>query len=234
MNITICIPAYNEAPILAQALRELQTSLPRRSDVVWEILVVDNASTDGTREVALCAGVVGVRVLSVSERGKGAAIIAAAKATNADIFGFIDADLSVDPRCIIDLLNALDESDVVVGSRLLSGAQVDRYSTRTFSSKLFAWLRHGVLGIAVEDTQCGLKFTNRRGLKALTECTERGWFFDIEWLARAERQGVRITEVPVIWREFHFPGRKSKLHFIRDGFRALLALVRIRYRLTIH
>lgn len=233
MKIEVCIPAYNEAPIIAESVRVVRSALPVAPGVEWRLVVADNASTDGTGDVVRNLHLPDVSVLSIPTRGKGAAVVAAARASSADIFGFIDADLSADPACIRDLVDAVVRgSDIAVGSRLLPGAQVEREKSRTLSSRIFALLRRAIVGVAVADTQCGLKCTNRRGLEALAACVESGWFFDVEWLARAERSGLRIREVPIVWHEYYFPGRTSKLRVIRDGFGALAAFVRIRRRLA--
>ena len=233
MRIDLCIPAFNEETIIAEVTRELSSVLSNIPETNFVITVANNGSTD--RTALRAREVPGVSVLEVPIKGKGAAVIAAARASTADVFGFIDADLSAEPRDISKLLAPLrsGEYDIAIGSRLADTSVVKRESLRTFGSQMFNLLRKIVLGISVQDTQCGLKFMNVRGRDVLTRCKETGWFFDMEFLARAEQADLRIIELPVRWDEHHFADRKSKLNLVRDGFATLGALLRIRRNIKI-
>ncbi len=228
MRIDICIPAYNEEDVIEEAAKSVVTSLRAIPGADMRVVVVDNGSTDRTAERA--ASISGVSVMKIEERGKGAAITAAARESNADYFGFIDADLSASPDDIATLLKVVQsgEADIAVGSRLLDTKTVQREWLRTLSSHFFNALRRLLLGITVKDSQCGLKMMNPRGREVLAECMEKGWFFDMEFLMRAQRNGLTVREIPIRWDEHHFPGRQSKLRFIRDGFGAVRAMIRIR------
>lgn len=229
MRIEMCIPAFNEEDIIAESAHAV---LQVFRDAGKEALVTvsDNASTDATASIA--GGIEGVSVLSTSVRGKGAAVVAAARHSTADFFGFIDVDLSADVADILPLLSLVErgESDIAIGSRLIDTDLVHRGAFRTFSSKTFNMLQKMIVGVQFEDTQCGLKVMNARGRNVLATCTETGWFFDMEFLACAERAGLRIREVPVHWDEHRFADRSSKLNPLRDGLGALSAMVRIRRR----
>lgn len=233
MKIDLCIPAFNEEAIITGAARELSEVLSGILGVTFVITVANNGSTDRTAERA--REVQGVSVLEVPVKGKGAAVIAAARASTADIFGFIDADLSAEPQDIPKLLAPLltGDYDIAIGSRLADTSMVKREGLRTFGSKIFNLIRRMVLGISVQDTQCGLKLMNTKGREVLASCKETGWFFDIEFLARAERLNLRIAEMPVRWDEHRFAGRQSKLNLVRDGFATLGALLRIRRNISI-
>ena len=228
MSIEICIPAFNEAPVIAESARAVvQAFRTAKKDVV--VTVADNASTDRTADIA--KGIEGVSVLTVPIRGKGAAVIAVARHSNADFFGFIDADLSADPADIIPILSLVErgDCDIAIGSRLTDVTKVQRGMVRTLSSRMFNILRKAIVGVdSVEDTQCGLKVMNERGRHILALCAETGWFFDMEFLARAERAGLRLREVPIRWDEHRFPERISKLHYVRDSIESVRAMFRIR------
>src|SRR3569623_1520047 len=225
MKIDICIPAYNEERIIRESVLRVHEEVKKfASD--WRIVVAENASIDNTADEAEAAG---ATVLRLSERGKVYAGISAAQGSDADIFGFIDADLSADPAEIGTLLVELEAgADVVIGSRLMRFERVRRGIFRTFTSKIFNILRRTIVGLNVSDTQCRLKIMNRRGAEVLAACTEKGWFFDMEFLARAERAGRIIKEVPVAWEEFRYSNRTSKLNVLTDGFASVRAMLRIR------
>jgi hypothetical protein len=119
-------------------------------------------------------------------------------------------------------------ADIVIGSRLIDTSLVQRNFLRSLSSSLFNLVRHLILGIDVVDSQCGLKVMNARGRELLAQCTETGWFLDLEFLRRAELAGLTVKELPVHWNEYRFPHRKPKLRMMSDGWRVLPAMLRIR------
>lgn len=230
MRIDVVVPAYNEEEVIEASIRELEEALVT-FPLQHRIIVADNGSTDATAACALRAG---AEVLTVSKRGKGAALTCAARASDAPLFAFIDADLSAHPRELVHFYAVMMEkdADIVIGSRLISAEGINRSALRTFSSLVFNLLRRFILGISVADTQCGLKLMNERGRDILRECEETGWFVDMELLAKAERAGLVIIELPVAWEEFRYKGRVAKLNVVRDGIVAIGAMVRIRNRLA--
>lgn len=233
MTFDLCVPAYNEAKIIKESLMQICGALAGTKDAEWNVIVADNASSDGTGDIVRLFPDPRVSWMRVEKKGKGIAIIEAARRSTSDFFGFIDADLSANPYDIIPMLTAVsnDEADIVVGSRLLDTQFVQRSILRSASSTLFNWFRRAFLGVNVVDSQCGLKVMNARAREILRSCMEIGWFLDIEFLAKAERAGLRIREVPVHWNEQQFKGRVSKLRILRDGFGALGAMARIRRHL---
>ncbi|MDB5189499.1 MAG: sugar translocase [Parcubacteria group bacterium] len=230
MKLEVVVPAYNEAEIIEESVRAIQEALSG-FPLETRITVADNGSTDETSKRAARAG---AHLLAVPTRGKGAALAYAASKSDAEFFAFIDADLSAPPNELVNLYHELEthQADIVIGSRLLATADVHRSFLRTCTSKLFNALRKVLLGISVVDTQCGLKLMNEKGRHVLASCEETGWFLDIELLAKAERAGLVIREVPVAWEEFRFAGRESKLRVLRDGIGAVFAMLRIRSRLA--
>lgn len=230
MKIELCIPAYNEAGTILQALDVLRRAFP--PDLPIDIVVAENGSTDGTAEIVESAGLSGVRVLRVDGKGKGLAIRSAARQSDADIFGFIDADLSADPSVIPHLIKRIEQgSDIAIGSRMLDSGLVNRGALRTFSSRAFNLLARTILDVECSDTQCGLKFMNREARQLMSRVEESGWFFDLELLALGSAQGMRIEEHPVPWEEFRFPERQSKLRVVKDGIQAVQSMFRIRRRI---
>jgi|GEM_PF-618721 len=150
------------------------------------------------------------------------------------IFGFIDADLSADPDAIPDMVEKIinDEADIVIASRWLQLKTTNRAFFRNATSWVFNLFAHALLGLKVKDAQCGLKVMNSKAVEILKNCQEDGWFLDIEFLAKARQDGLRILEVPVPWTEFRYPDRKSQIRHIQDGIGALRAMWRIRGRIA--
>lgn len=230
MRIDIVIPAYNEEAIIADSVTAI-AAVTNTLGFDSRIVVADNGSTDQTAQHAQAAG---AHVLTVPARGKGAALIYAAQFSTAERFAFIDADLSAEPTELVHLAEVLEVSgvDIVIGSRLVDTSSVNRSWLRTMTSQAFNVLARVLLGIRVRDTQCGLKVMNEKGRRVLASCAETGWFLDLEFLARANQAGLTIREVPIVWQEFRFPGRSSKLRLLRDGFEAVFAMLRIRRTLS--
>ena len=233
MTFDVCVPAYNESRIIKETVGRIRAALTNAHIPDWRIIVADNASIDGTGDRVRSLKDPYVQVVEVSRKGKGSAVIACARMSNASYFGFIDADLSASPVEIAPMIRIIEahEADIVIGSRLLDKRMVRRGLLRTLSSKVFNAVRYILVGVRVQDSQCGLKVMNTKGREILGQCKEEGWFFDIEFLARAERAGLHILEVPISWNEFQYEGRVSKLRLVRDGVGALLAMMRIRSRL---
>lgn len=230
MKIDLCIPAHNEAATITTALQHLRMVLPSTLDIT--LLVAENGSTDGTAECVERANIPNVRLLRIAGRGKGFAIREAARVSRADVFGFIDADLSADPAGIPDFLAKLEQgADIVIGSRAHASGEIRRGLLRTLTSRSFNLVTRVLFGLTHRDTQCGLKFMNARGREMLLVVRDPGWIFDIELLFLAKHHGLRVEEHPVSWEEFRFPGRRSKLRPLRDGLRSLRTMLHIRQRL---
>ncbi len=229
----LCIPTFNEAPIIARTVQEVVEALNRIQDISWRLVIADNGSSDGTADIVEALGVPNVSVERINERGKGRAVRTIASMADADIFGFIDADLSAHPKHIDEFISMIrsGQANIVIGSRLLDISRSRREAFRSLSSKFFNFTRRNVLPFPVVDSQCGLKLMDANGVAELRACQEDGWFFDMELLARAHSTGLAIKEQAIDWDEHHFPGRASKLRMFSDGIAAFKAIVRIRNRL---
>lgn len=238
MKCTLIIPAYNEEMVIAETVQTLSgvfaEHLTSRGHT-WSIVVVDNASTDRTSECVLLLHDPSVSVLSLSEKGKGRAVRAGMmSASDADIVGFTDADLSVPPDEIVAaFLAACDRPDhVFFGSRAHpESITPGREWWRTGSSRIFNLLTRLLLDVRLRDTQCPLKVMGRSGRSVLLATQENSWFFDLEFFLLADRLGLPLVELPVTWEEHRYPERKSKLSTMRDGIRSIPAMLRIRRRL---
>ena len=235
MKLTIVVPVYNEEAIIGETLGTLSMVLSKLpTEVDWEIVVADNGSTDQTKEKVIEANLEKVSVMTISEKGKGVGIRSVALLSNSDFFGFIDADLSADPETILPIFQILHagEHDIVIGSRLMDKSQTHRGFFRTLTSEFFNFLQKIIIKLKIKDTQCGLKIMNRKGLEVFKRTKENSWFFDMEFLALANKDNLRILELPVAWEEFRYIDRKTKLSVLRDGFSAILAMFRVRSRLN--
>jgi glycosyltransferase involved in cell wall biosynthesis len=202
-QIDVVVPVYNEQAVLSASIHRLHAHL-RQFPFSWRILVADNASTDGTLDVAwaLAAELPGVAVLHLEAKGRGRALRAAWSASRADVVAYMDVDLSTDLRALLPLVAPLlsGHSDVAIGSRLAPGARVVRGARREVISRGYNAILHTALRARFSDAQCGFKALRADvARELLADIRDDGWFFDTELLVLAQRRGMRIHEVPVDW-----------------------------------
>jgi glycosyltransferase involved in cell wall biosynthesis len=205
-TVEIVVPVHNEEAVLADSIRRLHDYLTEALPVSWRIVIADNASTDATPRVAqaLAEDLPGVELLALAGKGRGRALRAAWERSGAEVVCYMDVDLSTDLRALPPLLAPLlsGHSDVAIGSRLARGARVVRGAKRELISRGYNRLLRTLLGARFSDAQCGFKALRtdvaRRLLPAVRD---DGWFFDTELLVLAQREGLRIHEVPVDWIE---------------------------------
>jgi dolichol-phosphate mannosyltransferase len=201
----VVIPTYNEAGNLRALVSAVYAALPDAS-----ILIVDDASPDGTGRLAadLAAGYPALAVLHRSgKQGLGTAYVAGfryALARDVDCVVAMDADFSHDPRYLPLLLAATEEADLVIGSRYVRGGRTPGWcaSRRVISGcgNLFA---RAVLRLPVRDCTAGFKCYRRGVLEALDlEAIHlEGYAFQIATVYQSYRQGFRIKEVPIVFRD---------------------------------
>lgn len=205
MELSLIIPAFNEAQRIEPTLRRAQQFLAARP-ASFEIIVVDDGSTDDTVALvtALAGELPGLRVLcSPANRGKGHAVRLGMRAATGHVRLFSDADGSTPIDELDALLQALAQgADIAIGSRYLAASRVTQPQPwhRRVWSRLVNQVVQRVLLPGVVDTHCGFKaFTAAAAARTFAACTVDGWSFDLEVLARAQAQGLRIQEVPVRW-----------------------------------
>ncbi|OHB70502.1 MAG: hypothetical protein A2V70_07965 [Planctomycetes bacterium RBG_13_63_9] len=233
-EISVVIPAYNEARRLPRYLALVRQHLDELYSGRYEVIVVDDGSRDGLADVlaGLAGEWSGLAVMQhPTNRGKGAAVRTGMLAGRGGRLLFADADGATP----IDQEGKLSEAiragaDVAVGSRLVGGPDVTRRRSwgRGLVGRLFAGVARRWLGVSVRDTQCGFKMFRRDvGRKLFCTSEETGFLFDLELLGLADRLGFEVAEVPVNWADV--PG--GHLSMIRELPRVLLGLWRLRRRL---
>jgi dolichyl-phosphate beta-glucosyltransferase len=231
---SLIIPAYNEADRLPPYLASVRAYLTATFPDAHEVLVVDDGSTDGTRERVAEAAThwPALRLVCHSvNQGKGAAVRTGMLAAGGEIRLFADADgatpIAEEGRLRAALATG---ADVVVASRFAPAAGVTRRRNRFRG--LVGWVFktgvHCLLPTTVRDTQCGFKMFRHDAAERLFALSrENGYVFDLELLILAQQLGYRVAEVGVNWSEI--PG--SKLHMAQEWRKILAGVWRIRRRL---
>ena len=192
-RISLLIPAFNEEKSIAQVINELPLG------IVDEIVVVDNASTDATKEVALQSG---AKVVEEPRRGYGAACLRGlANINNTDIVVILDGDYSDYPEQITRLLEpiAAGNADFVIGSRVLGKREDGALTPQQYwGNKLAVFLIHRLFGHKFTDMGPfrAIRFESLKNLNM----TDKNFGWNVEMQVKAIRRGLKIMEVPVDYR----------------------------------
>lgn len=235
-DLSLVIPAYDEEARLPVTLERLERHFSG-SGMRVEVVIVDDGSSDATSAVAgewaarHRNGRLVARTLSISHRGKGAAVRAGMTVTTGAIAGYCDADSSAAPEAIDDLYRRCrDGVDVALSSRAVPGAVIEVHQPwyRERAGQLFNLILRKLARIPYQDTQCGLKlFRAPAAAEIFRHQRLDGFAFDAEVVVLARELGFSLEEVPIRWR--HSPG--SKVSMLRDSFAMARDLVRIVRRL---
>ncbi|MGH2559463.1 MAG: glycosyltransferase family 2 protein, partial [Thermomicrobiales bacterium] len=228
----IVIPALNEEAAIGGLVEEI-LAVARRPDLpvaVTGIYVVDNGSTDATAARAAAAG---ATVVLETQRGYGRACLSGVMAADADLIVLMDGDRSDQPAELPELLAPLvaREADLVVGSRVLGQAEPGSLTPQQrFGNWVASRLLRLLFGVRVTDIG-PFRVIRRNDLLALG-MREMTYGWSVEMLARAARQGLRVREVPVSYR--NRAGGESKVSgnvraSVRAGFRILATIWRCRH-----
>jgi glycosyltransferase involved in cell wall biosynthesis len=204
--VEIAVPVYNEQRALEASIRNLRHYLDTRFPLRASVVIVDNASTDGTWAIAerVSAELDGVGAIHVGRKGRGLALRTAWGASDAAVVAYMDVDLSTDLDALLPLVAPLlsGHSDVAIGTRVAPGARVTRGAKREVISRCYNVIVRAALRSRVSDAQCGFKAMRAEMARQLLPHVEDdGWFFDTELLVLAQRGGLRVHEVAVDWVE---------------------------------
>jgi dolichyl-phosphate beta-glucosyltransferase len=233
VDLSIVVPAYNEAERLPTTLAALRGFL---ADRPWktEIIVVDDGSADATVavvEAAARATPFPVRAVSLGRnRGKGAAVKCGVGLASGAAIAFVDADMPYGFDAFDRAMRHLGEgADLVIGGRDLPGSsEVRGYTwTRWLPGKIYSVLVNALAVERIPDTQCGFKAFRAEIARALFDrVTLTGFAFDVELLAIAQRWELSIRRIPV--RFTH--SDDSRLSLVRDSARMLMDLIEVNRR----
>ena len=210
--LSIIIPAFNENARIIATLKEIVDYLKEQC-YTWEVLVVDDGSSDQTMSIVRewILNNTGVRLKAIPHAGKGWAVKHGMQAADGEYRFMCDADLPISINTIETFLNQINEGyDIVIGSRQIPGAQ--RFNEPLFRhimGRLFNWSLKCLAFGGFQDTQCGFKcFRGDVADELFALQKTKGWSFDVEILYLALKRKKKVLELPIAW--YHQESSKVK------------------------
>ncbi len=221
MKSLIIIPTYNERENIERIVPQV---LEQDSSI--HVLIVDDNSPDGTGEIADLMAKTDDRIHILHRPGKGGLGTAYidgfkyALKENYDLIFEMDCDFSHDPKSLIDFLEAIQDADLVLGSRYISGVNVINWPMMRLLLSYYANVySRWVTGLRVKDATGGFKCFRREVLEAidLNKVKSNGYSFQIEMSFRAWKKGFKIKEIPIIFEDRKAGRSKMSKKIVREA-----------------
>jgi dolichol-phosphate mannosyltransferase len=234
MKLSIVTCAYNERKTIREAIDQA-CAVDLGPGWEKEIIVIDNFSTDGTREFLQSLDQQGVGecpirvVFHPRNLGKGASIRSGIAEAAGDYFVIFDADLEYEAADLARMAATIfpGETVAVFGSRTLGGRRIYKYAKNYWGVRLLTAVANLLYGSHLTDIATGLKLVRLDVARSLNLGTS-GFDLDFEMPCKIIKRGYEITEVPIAYHPRSFEEGK-KINAFRDGFRSLWAIVKVRF-----
>jgi len=225
MKLSVIIPIYNEVESIEEILKRVQ-----ETERAWEILLVDDGSNDGTRDLLKeMDGKGSVRViLKEKNEGKGSAVTIGIREAKGEVLLIQDADLEYDPRDYPTILKPIEEgiADVVYGSRFLGGPRRVVMFWHMVANYLLTFMTNILYNTILSDMETGYKVFRKEVVEGMTIHAKR-FDFEPEFTAKILKRKYRIFEVPITFNPRDYAeGKKIKL---KDAFEAVWTLLKYRF-----
>ena len=225
MKVSIIIPVYNEKSTIEEILRRVKAE-----EIATEILVIDDGSIDGTRDILgnLDQDSQVRVILHDRNRGKGAAVRTGFQNATGEVFLIQDADLEYDPRDYPTLIKPIEEgiADVVYGSRVLGGPRRTVMFWHMVANKLLTFMTNLLYNTILSDMETGYKVFKREIVDGM-QIHANSFDFEPEFTAKILKKKVRVYEVPISFNPRDYD--EGKKIGMRDAFQAVWTLLKYRF-----
>ena len=225
MKLSIIIPVFNEKETILQILKQIEEI--DLNDIEKEIIVVDDCSTDGTKEILKNLNKYKI-FFHEENKGKGAALKTGYKNATGNIILNQDADLEYDPKSYSDLLKPIlnNETKVVYGSRML-GHHKDMYLSHYLGNKFLTLAANTLYGCKITDMETGYKVFKKEVIENINFKAKR-FDFEPEITAKILKKGYKIKEIKI---DFNKPRsfKEGKKITWKDGLKHFLYLIKYRF-----
>jgi glycosyltransferase involved in cell wall biosynthesis len=228
-RLSIIMPAFNEQDSISAAIEEIQSRF-RDETIDYEVIIVDDGSTDETRQIAeKFQDGSRVKVVGYQEnQGKGHAVRYGAEFARGEFLVFLDSDLEISSAKIHELIDSLKDADFCIASKRHPMSHVKSPADRVFLSRSFNLLARVLTGVRISDTQSGFKAMRTVSFKRVSRLLSvKKYAFDVELLTVANLLGMKIVERPV-----EVDLTSSQFRYT-DAMRMLIDLLGIAYRLRL-
>ena len=220
MRTSIVIPMWNEESWVEQAYKRIKHAI-QRFNLDAQIVFATDGCTDRTVEIIESIQKMDPSVIHFDDPrklGRGLAVTKAFQKLDTRYLIYMDGDLATDLGHLPTLIEYLGKgADVVTGSRWVKDSKCIRKQRRKWFSRIYNLMARILFRSKIKDHQCGFKGFNRETTrKLLGSVKSRGWFWDAEILIRAQREGLKVVEFPVSWRDR--TTKASKVSLWRDIF----------------
>jgi len=225
MKVSVIIPVYNEKSTIEEILRRVKAE-----EIATEILVIDDGSIDGTREILenLERDSLLRVILHDRNRGKGAAVRTGFQNAAGEVFLIQDADLEYDPRDYPSMIQPIAEgiADVVYGSRFLGGPRRTVMFWHMVANKLLTFMTNLLYNTILSDMETGYKVFKREIVDGM-QIHANSFDFEPEFTAKILKKKVRVYEVPISFNPRDYD--EGKKIGMRDAFQAVWTLIKYRF-----
>ena len=225
MKLSLIIPVYNENSTIEEILRRVKAE-----EIATEILVIDDGSIDGTRDILgnLDQDSQVRVILHDRNRGKGAAVRTGFQNATGEVFLIQDADLEYDPRDYPALIQPIEEgiADVVYGSRFLGGPRRTVMFWHMVANKLLTFMTNLLYNTILSDMETGYKVFKREIVDGM-QIHANSFDFEPEFTAKILKKKVRVYEVPISFNPRDYD--EGKKIGMRDAFQAVWTLLKYRF-----
>lgn len=229
ITVSIIIPTYNEKEHIAALIQSLYENI----EAPLEVIVVDDASPDGTADIVASLDYPNLQLVRRKARGLAAAFHRGILQARGDILGWMDADMTMPTAVMNQLIQQLDEYHIAIGSRYVEGGSDNRHPLRTLASRAINGLARLVLNNAVRDYDSGFIAIRREVFDYVTFIPFGYGDYFIEFIYDAHRAGLKIKEVGYAFRDRSVGVSKSApslVSFFVTGLRYILRIFSLRLR----